>query len=359
MQQHEWRDARSWRRRVGVGVLAVAALVGACSSDGDGPLDDGTASAAPGDAETTTSTTIDPALIAPLTGVVGTDSAALERSALVVKIDNVEEARPQVGLAEADLVFEERVEGDVTRLVAVFHSTLPDQVGPVRSTRSTDFDLIPLFGRPVYASSGGNQGVMSGLAGVDLIDVGHNRGGTGFAREPGRRGPHNLMATPSELFGRAGDEANQAPTPIFAFRADGDDLPVGATPTAAFGVSFGGAEISRFTWDDATGTWLRSQQGSDHVDADGTRFAPVNVVALAINYTFGNGVGTSNPHGVSTGEGTAMVFTDGHLIRGTWSRPTPQDTFELVDDAGDVIALTPGQTFLELVPSAESVAVEV
>lgn len=342
----------SGRRRVGA-LLAVALLLAAACSGDDDDEEPATASAEP---EETTTTTIDPSSIAPLTGVAGGDPAALARSALVIKVDNVEQARPQAGLASADIIIEERVEGDVTRLLAVFHSSVPSQVGPVRSTRSTDFELVPMFGRPVYASSGGNTGVMSGLAGVDVIDVGHNRGATGFERESGRRAPHNLMASPDELYDRAGDEASSPPAPVFEYRADGAAAPAGAVPATTVGLSFGGGEVSRFDWDAAQGVWNRSQRGSPHVDVDGTVLSAVNVVVVQISYTFGNGVGTSNPHGISTGEGTAFVFTDGHVIQGTWSRPTPADPFALVDAAGAPIQLSPGRTFIAMPPTGDTVA---
>lgn len=328
-------------------------LTAACSGDDDDSAEDDTASAEP---EETTTTTIDPSLVAPLTGVVGTDAAALTRSALVVKIDNVEQARPQAGLDDADIIIEEAVEGNVTRLLAVFHSAIPEQVGPVRSTRSTDFDILPMFGRPVYSSSGGNAGVMGGLAGVDVIDVGNNRSGAGFNRESGRAAPHNLMGSPSEFYDQAGDEASTPPTPVFSFR-ETEDLPASATAAASVGFSFGGSEISRFDWDDAAGVWKRSQRGTPHTVVGDTVLDATNIVAIAIDYTFGNPIGMSNPHGITTGEGAATVFVDGHAISGTWSRPSPSDPFVLRDGAGDEILLEPGRTFIELVPSPESVVV--
>lgn len=343
-----------WRRIIGLATVLCLVLTAACSGDDDDSVDDGTASGEPGE---TTTTTIDPSLVAPLTGLVQADAASLNRSALVVKIDNVEEARPQAGIDSADIIIEERVEGNVTRLLAVFHSNVPDLVGPVRSTRSTDFDILPMFGRPVYASSGGNNSVMGGLSRVDVLDVGHNRGGTGFNRESGRAAPHNLMGTPAELYERAGDEADAPPAPVFAFRDDDGELPAGATPATTVGLSFGGAEISRFDWSEADGVWQRSQRGTAHTVVGDTTLDAVNVVAIQIDYTSG-GAGQSSPHGVSTGEGTAMVFIDGHMIGGTWSRPSAGDPFELRDDSGSEILLNPGRTFIELVPSAESVAVD-
>lgn len=329
------------------GCLLFAA---ACSGDDDAP-DEG-ATAQP---DETTTTTIDETAIAPLTGVLVDDAAALGRSPLVVKIDNVEQARPQAGIDVADIVLEEQVEGGFTRLVAVFHSATPDLVGPVRSTRSTDFDLLPMFGRPLYASSGGNSGVMSGLRNVDIIDVGHNSGGQGFAREAGRRAPHNLMATPAALYERAGDDVSQPPRPLFGFVDEDAPARTGGTPAGTAGFSFGGSEVARFDWNEAEAVWTRSQRGTPHTVVSGEPLTATNVVAIAITYTFGNPVGTSNPHGITTGEGAAKVFVDGTVIDGTWSRPGAGDPFTLRDSTGTEILLDPGRTFVELVPSIESV----
>ena len=88
----------------------------------------------------------------------------MQRPALAVKVDNLdangETAVPQLGLLKADVVFEEIVEGNITRLVGVFHSQQPGRVGPVRSARTTDVQLLPQLGRPLLAWSGGNAGVV-------------------------------------------------------------------------------------------------------------------------------------------------------------------------------------------------------
>ncbi|HEX6569569.1 MAG TPA: DUF3048 domain-containing protein, partial [Acidimicrobiales bacterium] len=119
----------------------------------------------------------------------------LDRPALFVKIDNVERARPQAGLDQADIVFEERVEGNLTRLAAVFHSTDAAVVGPVRSVRTTDLELVPLFGRVLFAASGGNRGVLPQLHAADVVDVGANVSPEGFYRDHGRPAPHNLFTS--------------------------------------------------------------------------------------------------------------------------------------------------------------------
>lgn len=326
-----------------VGLIVVAGGALALTQGGsDGPPPTTTTTAAP------TTTTTAPQQIAPLTGLAGDYGDLLGRPALIVKVDNHPLARPQAGLNQADLVIEERVEGNITRLASVFHSQDADPVGPVRSTRSTDIDIASLFGRPLYASSGGNDHVLSALRRANVVDVGHNRSGEAFRRESGRPAPHNLFASTLGLRAKAG-ETPPPPSPIFTYRTDEATVATGERPAGGVALSFGGAEVSRFTWDTATKSWLRTQSGTPHVDAAGEQIAPRNVVVLEIQYTRGSST-QSSPHGVTTGEGRALVFTAGHVIEGRWTRPGPNSPLLLLAPDGAPILLTPGQTFLELPP---------
>lgn len=324
---------------VGLIVLAGGALV-LTQGGSDGPPPTTTTTAAP--------TTTAPQQIAPLTGLADDYGDLLGRPALIVKVDNHELARPQAGLNQADLVIEERVESNITRLASIFHSQDADPVGPVRSTRSTDIDIAALFGRPLYASSGGNDGVLSALRRANVVDVGHNKGGEGFRRQSGRPAPHNLFASTLGLRAKAG-ETPPPPSPIFTYRTDEATVATGERPAGGVALSFGGAEVSRFTWDASSKSWLRSQSGMPHVDAAGERIAPRNVVVLEIRYVSGSGT-QSSPHGITTGEGRALVFTAGHVIEGRWTRPGPNSPLLLLAPDGAPILLTPGQTFLELPP---------
>jgi len=299
---------------------------------------------------TVATTTTAPLPVAPLTGVAADHGDRLARAALFVKVDNHANARPHAGLNQADLVIEERVESNLSRLAAIFHSQDAEVVGPVRSTRTTDIDLAALLGRPIYASSGGNDHILAALRRANVVDVGHNRGGAGFWRQSGRPAPHNLFASTVELRAKAGEQP-PAPAPIFAYRAEGDPLPAGAVPVNGVALRFGGPEVSRFTWDAGRGAWLRTQGGSPHVDTDGVQLAPANVVVLEIQYRFSKGSTESSPHGITTGEGRALVFTAGHLVEGRWVRPGVGDALQLLAADGSPIALAPGQTFLELPPS--------
>jgi hypothetical protein len=292
----------------------------------------------------TTTTTTAPPPVAPLTGMPG----EFPRPALIVKIDNVSAARPQSGLRQADIVIEEPVEGNLTRLAAVFQSSDAGVVGPVRSMRTSDLELIPMFGRPLFAASGGNAGVVPQLHQANAVDIGNNVSGQGFRRDGGRPAPHNLYSSTPELYQKA-PETPPPPKRIFQYRRPGERLAPGARPVRGVALRFGGSEISRFTWDPTHGTWRRSQNGTPHMAAEGLQIAPQNVVVAEINYDLSGQLGRSVPHAVVTGFGPAMVLTKGHAIGGSWVRPTLADRLKFIAaDGRTEIKLSPGQTFIEL-----------
>lgn len=329
----------------GVGVLVVAAVVAFAATRSS---DEEPAAEPPPTTTTTeaTTTTAPPPPTAPLTGLTGDFQGRLARPALFVKIDNVEAARPQAGLNQADIVFEEPVEGDLSRLAAVFHSNDAAELGPVRSVRTTDLELVPLFGRPLFAASGGNAGVVPQLQAANVVDIGNNVSGAGFSRAGNRPAPHNLMTSTGALYGKA-PELPPPPNPVFTYLAPGQQLP-GAVPTNGVSVGFGGGEVSRFTWDPTTGTWPRSQRGTPHVDTAGQQIAPTNVVIVEVQHDQSGQLGRSRPHAVVTGTGRAVVLTQGHVVEGTWWRPNLAEPLRVVAPNGQDIPLTPGQTFVEL-----------
>ncbi len=248
-------------------------------------------------------------------------------------------------------MFEERVEGNTSRLAAVFHSTDAAEIGPVRSTRSTDAGLVGLFGQPLYASSGANATVINILHKSSAVDIGHNMSGGGFVRQPGRPAPHNLFTTLAALYAKA-PERTPPPKPVFVYRSEGEAPPASvARPASEVVLSFGGPPISRFVWDAPSGQWHRYHGADRHVDSAGVPIAPRNVVVMEIPYEFNGSTGNSQPHGVVVGEGHALVFTAGKVIGGTWVRKTPKSPLQLLDNSGAPIELTPGQTFVELPPA--------
>ncbi len=288
---------------------------------------------------------------APLTGLPVPDPAVLGRAALAVKIDNLdiagETARPQTGLAYADLVVEEVVEGGITRFVAVLHSTDAPEVGPVRSARTTDVHLLPILGRPLFAYSGGNPGVLRAVADSPSLE---DRGGEwapAYARDGSRRAPHNLYLRPWEIWARTG--AATVPPPLATFRPRGQGSPVGE-PVAGVALGFGGiaGAPASWRWLPEEGRWLRQQRGSVHLDGSGYAVGPRNVVVMITDYVE-SPVDTRSPEAVSIGGGEAWVLTDGKLVRGRWQRASVDAPLAFVDEGGAPVTLSAGRTWIEMV----------
>jgi hypothetical protein len=276
---------------------------------------------------------------APLTGLSGFNDP--DRPALVVKIDNVDAARPPEGINQADIVFEELVEGGLTRLAAVFHSRDVETVGPVRSVRSTDVGLLPQLNKPLFASSGGNPGVRAELADSPLVDVGHTEL-PDLYRRTNRRPPHNLFTSTTAL--RQASTGRGGPPPsLFSYRGAGA-APATAVPASGVAVSFPNAKID-YSWNGSG--WARTQNGRAHVDAGGRQAVPTNVVVQFVNY--GTSAADANsPEAITTGSGDAWIFTEGTLVRGQWSRKNSTSVTVFSDEAGNPIQLLPGNTWIEL-----------
>ncbi len=275
-----------------------------------------------------------------LTGLPGVNP---DRSALAVKIDNVGPAWPQFGINEADIVFEEQVEGGLSRLAAVFHSTIPETVGPVRSIRTTDIALLPNLDRPLFAHSGGNAGATAALAGSSLVDVGHPRQPALYRRESGRRAPHNLIASPSELL--AADDGGRPPA-LFTYRGPDDSEPANATKVSGVVVNFGNTGVD-YRWNGSG--WQRSQDERPHVDTEGVQVAPPNVVIQFVDYR-PSAADASSPEAVVVGDGDVWIFSEGAVVEGRWSRDDESSVTSWVDADGEEIRLTPGRTWVALAP---------
>ncbi|CAM5335908.1 hypothetical protein SBADM41S_11866 [Streptomyces badius] len=130
---------------------------------------------------------------------------------LAVKIDNVAPARPQTGLDQADIVYVEQVEAGLSRLLAVYSSELPPVIGPVRSARETDLELLRQFDRPVLAFSGAQYRLLPAIDRAPLDAVPPSAAPRAYFRGPERPAPHNLYLRPERIpYAASGTEAVEA-----------------------------------------------------------------------------------------------------------------------------------------------------
>jgi hypothetical protein len=282
--------------------------------------------------------------VAPLTGLADPSGASSKRCAITVKIDNRLEGHPKYEVDEADVVYEEVVEGGYTRLAAIFNSQAPDRVGPVRSVRKTDQSLVwPIRG--IFAYSGGAPYAIASIDTAPVVRLDETTAGPLMFRDHSRNAPFNLYARVNFMYSKCGPPV--PPPPLFTYRAA--HAAVGGIPAASVRVGFLSGFAVTWNWDAASGSWKRFIFGSPEDVASGAQFAPKNVVVMFVNYVGGDpNHGNEGAEAQITGTGRAIVFTAGKEITGTWSRPDKTHPARLLDAGGRVIPLTPGQTWVEL-----------
>lgn len=295
--------------------------------------------------------------VGPLTGAPVERPGAEQRPALMVKIDNYEpSARPQAGLTRADVVFEEKVEGPLSRFAAVFQST-SSEVGPVRSARSTDVSLAAMFGRPLFAYSGANGAFQALVSQAPLVDVGAGMRSGAYWRAWDRPVPYNLWASTDALWSGA---AAVPPQPLWGFRAAGT-APAGGQAISRASYHFGGWVVNvRWEWDPATQTFGRWQNETPHVDADHCQVRVENVIIQLVPYVDSGArdvLGGVVPEAALGGTGQAWVLTGGRAVPATWVRFAPETPTDFRGADGQPVLLSPGRTWVALVPVDVSVSI--
>jgi len=346
---------------------ALALIAAACGGDDDSA--DAAADVAPETSEvaevttsteappsTTTSTTTTTTTIAvpsgptlPLTGEQVGDDGGGAHPAVVIKISNNDTTARQamLGLAEADIVFEERIEQQATRFAAVFHSTLPTEVGSVRSGRTSDVDIVSNLNRPVFAFSGANDGVNGQIRQAEndglLVRASNELADSQFRRISDFSAPNNLVVDAAALLEKV--EGGEAPQAIFDY---GNNVTEIGTPSP--GVRVAARTDAAYTWLESAGGYLRFQGGDQSVGRDGAPVVPQNVVVLTTSYVPSQ-IDAASVDAVTVGEGPVVVYSNGFRVEGTWTRSFARDPYTFVTPDGQTIGLAPGQTWVSLAPA--------
>ena len=297
--------------------------------------------------------------IAPLTGSITTDLSLAQRRPLAVKVGNGDpKDRPQAGLGAADIVYEVLVEAGFTRFLAVLHSEIPSRVGPVRSARSSDFDLLEDLGTPYLATSGANSVVRREMSEAarsgTLIDIGAGRMGAPYRRDRSRPAPHNLYFHYESLDGGdpgslPGGIPGTPPAALFEYGSSySPPLHDAAGVSVAYTILYGG-EASH-VWDPILGGWVRIQDGTLHTtetDFGVAEIAPANVVVLWMPYGR-SAADRRSPQALSYGAGQALVLTAGSVHEAVWERTEDRVGYRFTDTAGNPLTLSTGSTWLLL-----------
>jgi hypothetical protein len=330
---------------------AGALLVAACGGAGDD--DDAGAESTTSANEPATTTTAAP-IIAPLTGMVDPTGESQTRPVLTVKVENTRDALPQSGIDQADVVYEEIVEGNITRLAAMFNAHAPDKIGPIRSVRNTDAAIVwPVGG--IFAYSGGAPISVKSISEAPVDRIDEDAADDAMFRDSSRPRPHNLYGIGTSLFAKGGQPV--PPPPLFGYRAAG--APITGVPTASFVVGFKGrpSQAVTWTWNATTGAWARNLFGADQATAAGAPIASPNVVVQFVDYLGGKAPGGAGYEGSEAqllGTGRAVVFTGGQMVEGTWTRASKETPTRFLDAGGNPIGMAPGQTWVELLQNGYS-----
>lgn len=346
---------RTTTRLAALGAVAVLAL-GACSSPEPPQAPPAvTVTPTPSPAREAAPEPELPPLVWPLTGEPAEELA--QRPALAVKVENTAQARPQAGLEAADIVWETVVEFSVPRFIAVFHKNSPEKIGPIRSVRPMDAAVIaPLGG--ILAASGGQGGIirMARDGGSQVLT--NDNGDGGFYRSKDRRAPHNVYSSAEDLWKQGNAKRTTPPPQQFAYAQDAAQataLLAGEAATSIF-LRMGQGRPS-WTWDEKSGTWLRSEGAQDAVSESGARLSAVNVVVLTVE-PFDSGFNAQGGAMVPNlrlegSKGKALVAAGGKTVKARWTKGKVDEPITLVDADGEPVLLAPGNTWVELMPTNE------
>ena len=352
--------------------ISLAVVLTGCSKGSNNAVQSPSASASP----------TKPALpLWPLTGV-ASKNASKTKPVLVIKVENDPSVRPQSGLDSADIVFEELVEGGITRFCTIFQSKIPSEVGPVRSVRHVDAAIAA----PVadyFVFSGGARPTLRYLRnnlpkGVQIL----TEGAPGMHRTNYHYAPHNLFLNPQTLIAKSTHSNSAAegiflrpkttdwqmptitatPKPTDSAMASASPKPIVAiyTPASGARVVFSNGETPNWTWSAKRHEWLRFEGSKPHTSKNGRQLGFTNLVALHVNTVdagYHDPAGNFVPRTVFTGVGKGTVLMNGKALAITWSKPDLASELTLKDVTGKVISLNPGRTWVELVPDTGSFAV--
>jgi hypothetical protein len=326
------------------GALGLALVLSACSSDPEPERTTARDTTSPSPSTSSPPPPPEPSL---LSGRMGKPNGPV----FAVKIDNTAKAHPQQGLSKADVVYVEQVEGGVTRLAAIYSSAYPKYVGPVRSARITDIELLRQYGKVGLIYSGSQTRLADNLQRAPLGLVSFDADHTGYVRASNRPQPYDVIGTFDRLRKRAG-KIPPPKAPGYGF----GDVPAGGKKAKTVTVSYPAARVGA-TWSGKR--YLLSMDGRPTYAAEGGR---LGASTLVVQYTavvpsaYHDINGANTPMTKTVGKGKALVFRDGQVLKARWSRPkmSAPTTYTI---GGDEAVFAPGTVWVTLVKRGSPVSI--
>jgi DUF3048 family protein len=293
----------------------------------------------------------------PLRGTSAPDGDSIHKRPLVIKVANDPAARPQSGMAQADLVLEIPVEGGITRYALIFQSQDPSKVGPVRSARQSDLNYLPAL-RAILAHVGASESVTQMVRDAaksgSFVDIDEFQHADAFDRVAGKVAPYNAYTSGSKIREAAG-EAGRARVDVPALQFDATVGKAAGKEATSLAIPYTGAGRVTYVFDAAAGSYHRTQAGQATMDADAKKeVMPDNVVVIKTEVK--EIPGTADVTGApsvdfrATGTGAVVILREGKRFDGKWTRGGTPDMYRFTDSAGAAIPLKPGLTWIHIVP---------
>ena len=328
-------------------IVLAAALVASCSN-GKKPEPQAaptSASASPTATPTPSASPTEKPLLSPFTG----RPVDALKPVIAVKIDNATLARPQWGLDQADIVYEEAVEGRTTRFLAIFSSQDAPDIGPVRSVRESDVELLKMFGKVAFAFSGGNRGVLAGVRNSGAVfEVSRNNKPAAFDTRGRRRDAYNFVTSSSRVLTHA---PQAALAKDIGFRFGGQSK--GGKSGKQLSFTWSTYARTSWVWDAKKKVYLRYMDGRPAMLRNGKQQSAPTVVlqyCSVRNSRYSDVSGAASPYTTTTGSGRVVVLRDGKSFTGTWQRTGMGKTRFLGADRKD-IKLKAGPVWVMLGPN--------
>ena len=284
-----------------------------------------------------------------------TGLAGDNKQILVVKIDDTNAAHPQIGVESADLVYVEQVEGGLTRLAAIYTSKLPPLIGPIRSARISDIELLAQFGRVGFAYSGAQSKMRPVIAAANLENLSAERNPPSiYGKDPNRPGPVDMILKPDLLLERANANPKirieTATASVFPF----GDAPKGETNTAVAKIKWPSAKYE-LRWDSTNEKWLIYFNEKPNMAANGEQLYADTAIIQIVSITpsiYGDKFGEITPFSKTTGSGKAVMLRDGLSYQISWQRNLETDLTTWKSQDGGVANFKPGRTWIFLTDKA-------
>lgn len=269
---------------------------------------------------------------------------------LVVKIDDTTQAHPQIGLENADVVYIEQVEGGLTRLAAVFSSVIPQRIGPVRSARISDIDILSQYGRVAFAYSGAQRKFLPVIEAANLQDLGaQHEGSSIYTTDPSRTPPYAMVLRADLLMKKVAEKnlvVDNATNIGFVFGDKND----GGVPTDKAVMHWPAATYSA-NWSESEKRWLLSHNNQPDIAESGIHLGPTTLIIQMVSITpseYKDKLGGVTPLSHTIGSGMAYILRNGELFATTWSRPTEKSGTTFTLKNGEVMNFAPGQIWIAL-----------